>query len=172
MMVIIRIDAARHSAWCWSAWIGKNAEGIIDSLERAYREALRLLSARTPNVVFMQKMHQKIVVDRQWSIVGSMNMLSHGPTSSRWIRDLMVTMDGARFADQLLGQEMAEELTKQRHCPTCNEPPTECPLVGNGVDRGWVWTCRSPCTGSNGNHMPFPKGNSHTGSRRNDRCGT
>lgn len=191
--VITRVDAARHSVWCWSAWVGKHAEGIIGALERARlrgvnvhvvarperevqganRDALRLLVTRIPDVVFMQKMHQKIVVvDRQWSIVGSMNLLSHGPTSSRRTRDLMVTMDGARFADRLLRQEMADELAKQQRCPTCNEPMTECALVGSGVDRGWVWTCRPPCTGSNGRHLPFSRPNSHAGSRRNDRRGT
>ena len=59
----------------------------------------------------MQKMHQKIViVDRQWSIVGSMNMLSYGQTSSSRIRDVMFTMDGARFAQELLSEELADEL--------------------------------------------------------------
>ena len=102
--VITRIDQARTSVWCWSVWVGRHADGIIDALYRAHqrgisvhviarpggqvqednRESLSRLVARMPRVVFMQRMHQKIVVvDRQWSIVGSINMLSHDRCSRR-----------------------------------------------------------------------------------------
>jgi phosphoglycolate phosphatase-like HAD superfamily hydrolase len=160
--VTARIDEARKSVWCWSAWVGRHAEGIIDALDRANqrgvsvhvmarpqgevqetnRESLRRLIARLPRVVFMQRMHQKIVVvDRQWSIVGSMNMLSHGQTSAKRIRDVMFTMDGTHFADRLLEEELANELAQQRRCPVCNEALAECGLVGSGTDRGWAWIC-------------------------------
>ena len=158
---------------------GPDAEGIIEALDRANqrgvlvyvmarpesevqgtnRESLRRLRRRLPRVVFLRKMHQKIVVvDRQWSIVGSINMLSHGQTSATRIRDVMFTMDGARFAERLLGEELADELGQQRRCPVCNEPLTECGLVGSGCDRGWVWICgidrthrlRFPGVGSRG----------------------
>ena len=98
-------------------------------------------------------MHQKIVVvDRQWSIVGSMNMLSHGQTSAKRIRDVMFTMDGTRFAERLLEEELANELARQRRCAVCNEALAECGLVGSGTDRGWAWVC-----GHDRNHrLRFP----------------
>jgi PLD-like domain len=150
--VITRIDEARSSVWCWSAWVGRNSDGIIEALHRAHqrgvsvhviarperevqeanRESLRRLGARLPRLVLMQKMHQKIViVDRQWSIVGSMNMLSHGQTSSSRIRDVMFTMDGARFAQEVLSEELADELGQLRQCPSCGQALAECGLAGS-----------------------------------------
>jgi hypothetical protein len=184
--VITRIDQARTSVWCWSAWVGRHADGIIDALYRAHqrgisvhviarpggqvqednRESLSRLVARMPRVVFMQRMHQKIVVvDRQWSIVGSMNMLSHGPTSAKRIRDIMFTIDGARFADRLLRQELAEELGQIRQCPTCSRTLTECGLVGSGTDRVWSWVCTADRT----HRLKFPGAGAGYGQRRNDR---
>jgi len=182
--VIARIDEARSSFWCWSAWIGRYAEDLIDALCRAHqrgvsvhvmarpegevqganRDSLRGLVARLPQVVFMQRMHQKIVVvDRQWSIVGSMNMLSHGQTSAKRIRDVMFTMDGARFAGQLLSQELADELSQSRQCPTCSQALVECGLVGSGKDRGWAWICVADRT----HRLKFPSAGSASGQRRN-----
>lgn len=178
--VIARIDEARTSVWCWSAWVGRHAEGIIEALDRANqrgvsvhvmarpegevqetnRESLRRLIRRLPRVIFLQRMHQKIVVvDRQWSIVGSMNMLSHGQTSAKRIRDVMFTMDGARFAKRLLGEELADELAQQRRCPVCNETLAECGLVGSGTDRGWAWICGSDRT----HRLRFPGVGSRAG---------
>jgi hypothetical protein len=184
--VVTRIDQARKSVWCWSAWVGRHADGIIDALYRAHqrgvsvhvmarpegevqeanRESLSRLAARVPRVVFMQRMHQKIVVvDRQWSIVGSMNMLSHGPTSAKRIRDIMFTMDGARFADRLLREELADELGQIRHCPACNQTLTECGLVGSGTDRGWSWVCTADRT----HRRKFPSTSTRHDQRRNER---
>lgn len=183
--VITRIDEARSSVWCWSAWVGRNSGGIIEALHRAHqrgvsvhvmarperevqeanRESLRRLEARLPRLVFMQKMHQKIViVDRQWSIVGSMNMLSYGQTSSSRIRDVMFTMDGARFAQELLSEELADELGQLRQCPSCGQALTECGLVGSGSDRGWAWVC----TVDRGHRLKFPSPGSSSGQRCND----
>jgi hypothetical protein len=35
--VITRIDRARTGVWCWSAWAGRHADGIIDALCRAHQ---------------------------------------------------------------------------------------------------------------------------------------
>ena len=105
-----------------------------------------------------------VVVDRQWSIVGSMNMLSHGQTSSRSIRDVMVTMDGARFAQQL-SQELAEELEQLRQCRSCRQDLAECGLIGSGLDQGWAWIC----TADRSHRLPFPSAGRPAGQRRNDR---
>lgn len=187
--IIARIDAAQRSVWCWSAWVGAFAEDIISALERAHRrgvtvhvvarperqvqpanqESLRRLAARLPHLVRMRDMHQKIVVvDEQWSIIGSFNALSHGPTSSRRLRDLMVTMDGAHFAGQLLRQELAAELAQRRRCPTCNDPLTECGLTGKGRDRGWAWICPPPCNDGGGTWRLFPATDPRARPRRND----
>ncbi|MDQ1292767.1 MAG: hypothetical protein QG608_647, partial [Actinomycetota bacterium] len=118
-----RIERAERTIWCWCAWTGRYADGLVQALERAHhrgvevhvmtrpphqvtdknRETLDGVTARLPRIVHIRDMHQKIVVvDRQWSVMGSMNMLSHGPTSSKRLRDIMITMDSARFAERLL----------------------------------------------------------------------
>lgn len=182
--VIARIDEARRSIWCWSAWVGRYAEDLIDALDRAHqrgvsvhvmarpeaevqganRVSLRNLVTRLPRVVLMQRMHQKIVVvDRQWSIVGSMNMLSHGQTSAKRIRDVMFTMDGTRFADEILQQELAAELGQRRQCQACGQEFFECGLVGSGNDRGWAWIC----TADRGHRLKFPRSDAYGSQRRN-----
>jgi hypothetical protein len=160
--VVARIGAATQSVWCWSAWVGRRSLAVQDALIEAHerglavrvvarpadqvnlsnQRSLRRLADRVPDVVFMRDMHQKIVViDEQWSIVGSMNLLSAGPTSSTRLRDVMFTMDGARFAERLLAHEMASELGARRVCPACHAELRECRLSGHGQDRGWVWIC-------------------------------
>lgn len=182
--VIARVDEARSSIWCWSAWVGRHADGITDALCRAHergvlvhvmarpeaevqganRVSLRTLATRLPRVVLMRRMHQKIVVvDQQWSIVGSMNMLSYGRTSASRIRDVMFTMDGARFAERLLRQELAEELGQQRHCSTCSQAMTECGLVGSGSARGWAWICSADPS----HRLAFPGASAGANKRRN-----
>jgi hypothetical protein len=182
--VIARIDEAHRSIWCWSAWVGRYAEDLIDALERAHQRgvsvhviarpeaevqranqtSLRNLVARLPRVVFMQRMHQKIVVvDQQWSIVGSMNMLSHGQTSAKRIRDVMFTMDGTRFANEILQQELAAELGQQRQCQACGQDLLECGLVGSGSDRGWAWICAA----NRGHRLRFPRSDAYGSQRRN-----
>lgn len=184
--VIARIDDAHSSVWCWSAWVGRYADDVTDALYRAHhrgisvhvmsrpehevqgsnRQSLQKLVTRMPRVIFIQKMHQKIViVDEQWSIIGSMNMLSHGQTSANRIRDVMVTMDGARFAGRLLAEEHADEFRQIRQCPTCSQVLTECGLVGSGRDRGWGWLC----TADRSHRLAFPGASARSGQGRKDR---
>jgi hypothetical protein len=40
--VIARIDQAHHSVWCWSAWVGRYAEGITDALHRASQRGVQV----------------------------------------------------------------------------------------------------------------------------------
>ena len=117
------------------------------------------MNERLPHVVFMRGMHQKLVVtDQRWSIFGSMNMLSHGLTSSNRLRDFMVTVDGAKFAARLLDHQNAGELVRQRTCPTCRTQLAECGLVGSGADRRWAWLCDEWKSGLQGHLVPFPGG--------------
>jgi AAA domain/PLD-like domain len=183
--VVACIGEAERSLWCWSAWVGKHSPGIVDALERASqrgvevhvvarpgrevqgsnRKSLEALTERLPHVVFMRDMHQKLViVDRQWSILGSMNMLSHGKTSSSRLRDIMVTVKGPRFAEYLLAHENAAELAQRRQCRVCRQPLTECGKVDR--ERRWAWLCASrDADGESHPPLPFPEA-PVSGSRR------
>ncbi len=160
--VIDRINRAVKSIWCWSAWVGKNAADIADALVRAQergvrvqvmarptrqvqgsnQESLARLAERLPSIKYIHDMHQKIViVDEQWCVFGSQNVLSHGKNSSARIRDVMVVLDSASFARRLLHFEFAEELGQARSCPQCGTALRECGLRGSGAARGWYWLC-------------------------------
>jgi len=176
--VIAAIEGATESVWCWSAWVGRHSTALIRALELASQrgvqvhviarpksevtlsnqDSLERLVQRLPHVVHMRRMHQKIVVvDRMRSIVGSMNMLSHGATSSSRIRDIMFTIDGPRFADAVLRHQQAGELASCRRCPRCQAPLIECGLVGSGADRGWKWLClQKDARGRGHPPLPFP----------------
>lgn len=175
--VVARIDEACEELWCWSAWVGKNAADIADALDRAHqrgvevhvvarpasqvqgsnRKSLERLSQRVPQVVFMRDMHQKLVIaDRRWSVVGSMNMLSHGATPSTRLRDFMMTVEGPRFAQQLLDHQHAAELGQHRVCPTCSRHLVECGKAGRPQKLAWLCRQREE-DGSRHPPLPFPQ---------------
>lgn len=158
--VVTQINKATTSVWCWSAWVAKDAEAILDALVQAHLRGVEVhlialppdevqLSNPLPHVVFMHDMHQKIVItDRRWSIVGSTLPDEKNPR----MRDSMLTLEGPKFAEQLLTQEMADELVRQRFCRQCHEPLRECRETGREPKRRWVWLC------ANGHSTPFPDG--------------
>ncbi len=160
--IIDRIDRAQENIWCWSAWVGKSAEGITDALVRARdrgvqvwvmarpaaevqgsnQHSLARLAEKLPDLKYIRRMHQKIViVDQQWCFFGSQNVLSHGPTSSTRSRDVMLVLDSRSFANRLLEFELAGELGQARTCPQCGTALTECGLGGSGQQRDWYWYC-------------------------------
>ena len=177
--VIGLIEEAKDDVWCWSAWVGRHATGIADALERAHGRGVKVhvvarpareltdentasllsLYERLPHVVFMRRMHQKIVIaDRQISIIGSMNVLSHGRTSSSRTRDLMVSLSGTKFSRRLLDHENAAELAQRRTCPVCREQLRECALVGETNDRHWAWICAEDGVSGQTHRLRFPGG--------------
>ena len=52
--------------------------------------------------------------------------------------DVIVTMDRARFAERLLGQNWPENWA---NCATTQSVPWRWPSGTVGRDRGWAWIC-------------------------------
>jgi len=173
--VVSRINAARASVWCWNAWSGQPGVSISDALEGAHRRGVEVhviarppgqvppseratlegLAARLPQVVFMRDLAEKIVVtDQEQSLIGSLKSSSPARTSPS--RDYLIMVDGARFAGQLLAQEMATELGARRRCPACGEPLRECGQLGPERNRHWAWLCINVDDRGNRHRLPFP----------------
>ena len=88
-------------------------------------------------VVPILGLHEKIVViDRRTTSVGSLNALSNNPSS----QELMVAVEGERFAQRLLDYQQAEKLASG---------PRRCADHGGraharrGPKGGWRWVCPS-----------------------------
>jgi hypothetical protein len=177
---VARITRATTSVWCWSAWVGKYAVAITDALEQAQRRGVDVhlltrpldqvppghqwslagLADRLPQVVFIRDMHQKLViVDRRWSLIGSMNPISGPPAP----RSFLITVESPAIAAQLLTQEKADELAQQRRCRQCDEPLRECRETGKEPKRRWIWLC------PNSHPTPFPDGQQRSASRAHHR---
>jgi hypothetical protein len=157
------LGAPRGTVWIWSPFVARRAEEVLPYLERhagaggpvtvfvkppverhgCPEEVLQRLRGAGIRAVGIHRMHQKIVVlDERRTLLGSLNLLSHArrrPTS-----ELMLLVDGERFARELLQQQLAERF---RRCPTCRDHPNawcyadRTPRTSNGR---WIWRCPVP----------------------------
>ena len=155
---------AKHSIWMWAPWVAGRAQELLAHLraarergcrvvvfvltdqdrgmetELAQRELSRLRDAVT-TVVQMQRMHQKIVVvDEHTVMYGSLNTLS-----SRRLREIMVIHQGARFAAKLLEHEHAEVFAVPQRCGRCGEQAALRRSESGSRGRPWLWRCARRC---------------------------
>jgi hypothetical protein len=162
-----RIDGARSSVWVWSPWVGRHAVELQDALVRAQArgvrvrlvalpeedltaatvvESLRDLRERLPDIVYVHRMHQKlVVVDEQRTFLGSMNVLSYARLPSGRRQETVFEMDSAHFAKEVLWHERADELFTPATCPECDERMWKVRHYSGrgGTGRGWWWRCGS-----------------------------
>jgi hypothetical protein len=158
------LSTARHSVWMWSPWIANRARQVVPLIYAAVKRGVdvrlfirpdedRLMSkdwaqrqlpalmASGVTVIRSDQEHRKIVViDGQVVLLGSLNVLSNSPGTSR---ETMITMDGRAFAERLLREMRVEEIGRPQHCSACRRPME--------VRRRWskaapvlYWHCR-PC---------------------------
>jgi phosphatidylserine/phosphatidylglycerophosphate/cardiolipin synthase-like enzyme len=155
------LGSAKGNVWVWSPYVARRAEEVLPHLER-HAAAGRpvMLFVKPPNerhgcpeemlhrfrragvrAIGIYLMHQKLVIlDDRRTLVGSLNLLSHA--RRRPTTELMVLVEGERFAKELLRQQLAEQL---RRCPRCGDHPD----VWCYADREkrtasnprWVWRC-------------------------------
>ena len=75
------------------------------------------LPTQLPNVVFLHKEHQKIIViDRKLTFIGSMNVLAHRQGGRH---EVMALFESPMLADRLLAHERADEMSRPPTCPVC-----------------------------------------------------
>ncbi|WP_433287774.1 AAA domain-containing protein [Pseudonocardia sp. CA-142604] len=156
------LKAARQSVWMWSPWIANRAREVVPLIRAAVERgvdvrvfirpdgdrlmakdwAQRQLPALLDSgatVIRSDLEHRKIVViDGQVVLLGSLNVLSNTPGSSR---ESMITMEGRAFASRLLTELRVDEIGTPQHCSGCRRPME--------VRRRWskaapllYWQCR------------------------------
>lgn len=95
-----RIDEAQERIWLWSPWVGRRSEQLLPHLRAAEDRGVRVhlvvlpskevnrqlkprheeLETQIARTVHLRKEHQKIVIiDRNLTFIGSMNVLAHVP---------------------------------------------------------------------------------------------
>jgi phosphatidylserine/phosphatidylglycerophosphate/cardiolipin synthase-like enzyme len=104
-----------------------------------FTEALVALRKVVPNVVEMHKIHQKVVViDEHTVMLGSLNALSQSPSQTR---EVMITMRGHHWARKLLTDLHAEEFSKPPCCEACQGQQVD---LRRASDASWYWRCYNP----------------------------
>jgi phosphatidylserine/phosphatidylglycerophosphate/cardiolipin synthase-like enzyme len=113
-----------------------------DSVNRRLRSRHEEITNQIPNVVFLRKEHQKlIVIDRRLSFIGSMNVLAH-PQGGR--HEVMALLKGTWLAEQLLEHERIDELAQPPTCPKCHRRTTMAAVQSGRVGQGRLhWKCRT-----------------------------
>jgi len=153
------------SIWIWSPFVAKRAEEVLPHLERhagsgwpvtlfvkppleqhGCPEAMLQRFRRAGiKAVGIHRMHQKIVIlDERRTLIGSLNLLSHA--RGRPTAEVMLLVEGARFARELLEQQLAERFGR---CPHCQAHPEVWCYAAKRKPRpsttpGWFWCCPVP----------------------------
>ena len=133
----VRIDQARERIWLWSPWVGQRSTQLLPHLQDAADRGVRVnvvvlwprdvnaqlrsrhveLPTQIPNVVFLHKEHQKVVViDRRLTFIGSMNVLAHRPGGRH---EIMALFESPMLAERILAHERADEMARPPTCPAC-----------------------------------------------------
>jgi AAA domain/PLD-like domain len=155
---------ARHSIWLWAPWVARRAEELLTPLRAARERGCRVvvfvltdqdrgmeteiaqgqlarLREAATTVVQMQRMHQKIVVvDEHTVMYGSLNTLS-----SQRQREIMVIHRGAHFAAKLLEHEHADVFARPPKCGRCGEQAALRRSESAVQARPWLWRCARRC---------------------------
>ena len=171
-----RIDEAQERIWLWSPWVGRRSEQLLPHLraaeDRGVRVHLVVLSSKEVNrhlkprheelggqiaqTIHLYKEHQKIVIiDRNLTFIGSMNVLAHVPGGRH---EIMALFQSSALVDHLLKHERADQLARPPTCGQCGSPVKH---VGTRTDyygeRRLSWICTAELDGSNCDwRQPFP----------------
>jgi hypothetical protein len=154
------ISDAQNSIWLWSAWVASRVRTLLPLLRAAvdrgvrvtvfvrapsdsnqknrhFIEALAALRAVVPNVVEVNRVHEKVVVvDDHTVMLGSLNTLSQQHS-----RELMITMRGSYWAHKLLANLHAEEFSRPPRCEACRGQQVD---LRRAADGSWYWRCYNP----------------------------
>lgn len=170
-----RIDAAQERIWLWSPWVGRRSEQLLPHLRAAQDRGVRVypvvlprdevnrhlkprheeLAAQIEQTVYLAKEHQKIVIiDRDLTFIGSMNVLAHVPGTRH---EVMALFQSATLADQLLKHERADQLKQPPTCARCGAPVKHVRVFSDGGVRRLHWFCTADPNGTRcGWRQPFP----------------
>ncbi|OLT21949.1 hypothetical protein BJF78_33605 [Pseudonocardia sp. CNS-139] len=158
-----RLGEARHTVWMWSPWIANRARQVVPLITAAVERGVHVTVFLRPDedrnmakewaqrrlpelhdsgatVIRSDHEHRKLViVDDERVLIGSANVLSNTPGSTR---EIMITMEGRAFAERMRTELRVDELGRLRACPSCGSAME----VRRGRSRRTdpFWYCR-PC---------------------------
>lgn len=158
-----QLGGARAAVWMWSPWIANRARQVVPLIKAAVDRGVQVTVFIRPDedrnmstewaqrrlpelrdsgatVIRSDHEHRKLVIiDAERVLIGSANVLSHSPGSTR---EIMVTMEGRGFAGRLIAELRVDEIARPRACPACSR---HMELRRSGGRRcGLFWHCR-PC---------------------------
>jgi hypothetical protein len=155
-----------RSVWLWSPFAAKRAAEVLSLLYEHAAANRRVILFVKPSIeingcpraildearqngvhaVEIMRMHQKILVmDERWTLMGSLNLLSH--SKDRPSEEVMVLIESVRFARQVLDHEGAEGFVHRcPHCPhhhgwayAVRAKPKD--TKAHGTKQRWLWRC-------------------------------
>ena len=159
-----RIDAAQERIWLWSPWVGRRSEQLLPHLSAAEARGVRVhpvvlprdqvtmhlksrheeLAAQIAGTVYLGKEHQKIVIiDRNLTFIGSMNVLAHVPGGRL---EVMALFESPMLVDRLLHHERADQLGQPPVCARCGAPVRHVRVFRDGGERRLYWLCTADGT--------------------------
>jgi hypothetical protein len=155
-----------RSVWLWSPFAAKRAAEVLPHLYEHAAANRRVTLFVKPSIeingcpraildearqngvhaVEIMRMHQKILVmDERWTLMGSLNLLSH--SKDRPSEEVMVLIESVRFARQVLDHEGAEGFVHRfPRCPhhhgwayAVRAKPKD--TKAHGTKPRWLWRC-------------------------------
>jgi PLD-like domain len=97
------------------------------------------LAAQIAGTVYLRKEHQKIVIiDRNLTFIGSMNVLAHVPGGRL---EVMALFESSVLVDRLLHHERADQLGQPPACGQCGAPVRHVREFTDGGERRLYWLC-------------------------------
>jgi hypothetical protein len=170
-----RIDAAQERIWLWSPWVGRRSEQLLPHLSAAQDRGVRVhpvvlprdqvnmhlkprheeLAAQIAGTVYLAKEHQKIVIiDRNLTFIGSMNVLAHVPGGRL---EVMALFESSLLVERLLKHERADQLRQPPACARCGAPVRHVRVFSDRGERRLYWLCVADKDGERcGWRHPFP----------------
>ena len=170
-----RIDAAQERIWLWSPWVGRRSEQLLPHLSAAQDRGVRVhpvvlprdqvnmhlkprheeLAAQIAGTVYLAKEHQKIIIiDRNLTFIGSMNVLAHVPGGRL---EVMALFESSMLVERLLKHERADQLRQPPACARCGVPVKHVRVSSARGERHLYWLCVEDKDGERcGWRHPFP----------------
>jgi hypothetical protein len=170
-----RIDAAQERIWLWSPWVGRRSEQLLPHLSAAQDRGVRVhpvvlprdqvnmhlksrheeLAAQIAGTVYLAKEHQKIIIiDRNLTFIGSMNVLAHVPGGRL---EVMALFESSMLVERLLKHERADQLRQPPACARCGAPVRHARVFSDRGERRLYWLCVADQDGKRcGWRHPFP----------------
>jgi hypothetical protein len=135
-----QLDGARHTVSMWSPWIANRAGQVVPLIKAAVDRGVQVTVFLRPDedrnmarewaqrrlpdlrnsratVIRSDHEHRKLVIiDDERVLIGSANLLSNTPGSTR---EVMITMEGRAFAERMRTELRVDEIGKPRACPSC-----------------------------------------------------